>query len=482
MAVDASHIYWTNAGDGTIWRANLDGTNAQSIVQGEGQNSLFAVAVDGNHLYWTNRSEGMVKQANLDGTNPQTLLLGQNQQQAVAVDANYVYWSNLGDETGAIRWANLVDGTNPQVFIPNTGGPQLMAVLSPAPPLLGFTPSPYDYGQVPTGQTAAQTFTLANSGGQATGPLTVTMAGSGAFTTTGDTCTGTSLAPDKSCTVSVRFAPTSVAAAATTLTATSKTPAATATDALTGTGVGHLYWAQQRDRRRCLGRRLGQPGQPGRDHPAWPRLRPGLTVGSGGRRQLPLLGQPDPRPAPGNVSHLAGQPGRQQPPGHRLQRNPVACGGAGGGRQPPLLDQPRGRPNGGTVVMIWVASLDGRNPQTIVTQDVRIVGGVAVDANHLYWATSTDFEPGGRHDLAGQPRRHQPLGHRPRPEPPVRGGGQLLVSGVGGGMRTRARPQGPIRSVRDDRDSIARRIAAGSSLAGAGQLSTYLRPRRTIVS
>jgi hypothetical protein len=118
VAVDASHIYWTNAGDGTIWRANLDGTNAQSIVQGEGQNSLFAVAVDGNHLYWTNRSEGMVKQANLDGTNPQTLLLGQNQQQAVAVDANYVYWSNLGDETGAIRWANLVDGTNPQVFIP----------------------------------------------------------------------------------------------------------------------------------------------------------------------------------------------------------------------------------------------------------------------------------------------------------------------------------------------------------------------------
>jgi sugar lactone lactonase YvrE len=70
IASDASHIYWTNSGDGTIWRANLDGTNAQSIVLGEGQNSLFAVAGDANHLYWTNRSQGMVKRANLDGTNP----------------------------------------------------------------------------------------------------------------------------------------------------------------------------------------------------------------------------------------------------------------------------------------------------------------------------------------------------------------------------------------------------------------------------
>ena len=114
--------YWTNSGDGTIWRADLDSTNAQSIVQGEGQNSLFAVAVDASHLYWTNRSQGIVKRANLDGTTPQTLLQGQNQPQALAVDATYVYWSNLGDQTGAIRRANLVDGTNPQVLIPNTRG------------------------------------------------------------------------------------------------------------------------------------------------------------------------------------------------------------------------------------------------------------------------------------------------------------------------------------------------------------------------
>ena len=247
LAVDATHLYWANSGDGTIWRANLDGTNAQSIVQGEGQDSLFAVAVDANHLYWTNRSQGTVKRANLDGTNPQTqtLITGQDQPQAIAVDANYVYWSNLGDQNSAIWRANLVDGTNPQVFIPNTSGPQLMAIT---PPRLGFTPSPYDFGEVRTREAATQSFTLANSGGLATGPLTVTLEGAAAFTTTGDTCTGTSLGSGASCTVTVSIGPTSIGAVTATLTAASQTsrlPGATATAALTGTGVGHLYWLNQ---------------------------------------------------------------------------------------------------------------------------------------------------------------------------------------------------------------------------------------------
>ncbi|MFI6833101.1 choice-of-anchor D domain-containing protein [Kribbella sp. NPDC050241] len=246
IAVDGSHIYWTNSGDGTIWRANLDGTDAQSIVQGEGQQSLFAVTVDANHLYWTNRSQNTVKRANLDGTNPQTLLSGQSLPQAIAVDALYVYWSNLGDGTGAIRRANLADGTNPQVFIANTASPQLMAFTPPPAPALGFTPSSHDFGEVATKQAASQSFTLANSVGHATtGPLTVTVTGSAAFTTGSDTCTGTSLVPGASCTVTVSFAPTSLGIVTANLTAASQTPAASTTAALTGTGVGHIYWVNQ---------------------------------------------------------------------------------------------------------------------------------------------------------------------------------------------------------------------------------------------
>jgi hypothetical protein len=82
-----------------------------------------------------------------------------------------------------------------------------------------------------------QAFTLANSGGQATGRLKVMVAGAAGFSITGDRCSGRSLGPGKSCTVSVRFAPTSLGTVTATLTAAGKKPAATATVALTGTGV-----------------------------------------------------------------------------------------------------------------------------------------------------------------------------------------------------------------------------------------------------
>ena len=77
------------------------------------------------------------------------------------------------------------------------------------PPVLAFTPSRHDYGQVTAGQTAAQTFTLASTGGQAIRALTVTLSESAAFTITADTCTATSLRPSTSCTITVRFAPAS---------------------------------------------------------------------------------------------------------------------------------------------------------------------------------------------------------------------------------------------------------------------------------
>ncbi|HYV81170.1 MAG TPA: choice-of-anchor D domain-containing protein [Streptosporangiaceae bacterium] len=80
-----------------------------------------------------------------------------------------------------------------------------VAAATPRPPTLAFTPSPFDYGQVAAGQAASHTFTLANTGGQATGRLRVTLAGSAAFAITGDTCH--SLAPGKTCLVTVRFTP-----------------------------------------------------------------------------------------------------------------------------------------------------------------------------------------------------------------------------------------------------------------------------------
>jgi hypothetical protein len=105
-------------------------------------------------------------------------------------------------------------------------------------PVLAWSPSAsgsFNFGMVQAGKTASQTFTLTNSGGTATGMLTVALSGSTALTKTADGCTATSLGPKKSCSVTVRYAPTSGPESDTgTLTATSKKPAANASVTLKG--------------------------------------------------------------------------------------------------------------------------------------------------------------------------------------------------------------------------------------------------------
>jgi hypothetical protein len=100
-------------------------------------------------------------------------------------------------------------------------------------PSIAFTPSSHDYGTLSAGQTASQTLVLTNSGGGATGALTVSLSGSTAFTNTADTCTA--LQPHKTCSVTVTYAPATIGANdSATLIATTTSKRATATAALTG--------------------------------------------------------------------------------------------------------------------------------------------------------------------------------------------------------------------------------------------------------
>jgi hypothetical protein len=81
-------VYWANAGDGTIGRANLDGTAANQSLIGGGESSC-GVAVDGAHLYWANdTTTGTIGRANLDGAGVnQNFIGGATFPCGVAVDA-----------------------------------------------------------------------------------------------------------------------------------------------------------------------------------------------------------------------------------------------------------------------------------------------------------------------------------------------------------------------------------------------------------
>ena len=247
-----------------------------------------------------------------------------------------------------------------------------------AAPGLVFTPAAYDFGTVFTGKTASQPFTLTNSGGAATGPLTVSLSsfGSPEFFITSNTCTGTSLGPGQTCTVTVRFAPVGPGGVPTMLNAVSKTPAAAATAGIVGAA-----W------------------RPTSTGPIAPTARPG-PARSGGRLdgsnpQHIITGLDSPLGVAVTSSHLYWTVSRDGTIGEANLD----------GSSPHTIISGQNSPAGivadtshlywtdigdGT---IWEANLDGTSPHVIIGMQ-NGPAGVAVDASHLYWADAANGTPG----------------------------------------------------------------------------------------
>ena len=106
-------MYWTDTAsvDSPIRSANLDGSNV-SVVAEAALATAIALDVAGGKVYWTNWADGTVRRANLDGSNPQTLS-GPNLDaltNGIALDLvnSRMYWVETGRDV--IRRAKL-DGT-----------------------------------------------------------------------------------------------------------------------------------------------------------------------------------------------------------------------------------------------------------------------------------------------------------------------------------------------------------------------------------
>jgi DNA-binding beta-propeller fold protein YncE len=115
--VAAGHIFWTNMGnpkanDGTIDRANLDGSNVTNIVP-PGKTwtpKQLQLDVKNGKLYWSDREGMRVMRSNLDGSNIETLvetghgdadrLDARNWCVGIAVDVEggKFYWTQKGSD------------------------------------------------------------------------------------------------------------------------------------------------------------------------------------------------------------------------------------------------------------------------------------------------------------------------------------------------------------------------------------------------
>jgi sugar lactone lactonase YvrE len=126
----AGHLYWTNMGnpsanDGSIERANLDGSNVIHIVPSGGTFTPKQLQLDEKNrkLYWCDREGMRVMRANLDGSNIETLVdtsegdarPGKEIRKwcvgiVLDVDAGKLYWTQKGSDNagdGRIFRANL---------------------------------------------------------------------------------------------------------------------------------------------------------------------------------------------------------------------------------------------------------------------------------------------------------------------------------------------------------------------------------------
>ena len=122
LDVDGGKIYWIddkrNSRIERIRRANLDGSNIETIIFSRIRPSSLALDVDRGKIYWTAPNQNNIRRANLDGSNIETIITewsSYRSELALDADRGKIYWIASG-----IQRANL-DGSNIETIITESG-------------------------------------------------------------------------------------------------------------------------------------------------------------------------------------------------------------------------------------------------------------------------------------------------------------------------------------------------------------------------
>ncbi|HEY3434207.1 MAG TPA: DUF5050 domain-containing protein [Solirubrobacterales bacterium] len=125
IAVNATHIFWSNREGNTIGRATIAGGGVnQEFIKGCTRPS--GVVLNATHIFWANSTvgAGSIGRATIAGAEVnQNLITGAatlKEPDEMAIDGTYLYWGNTGNVTGqttkTICRAKLA-GTEPTVLI-----------------------------------------------------------------------------------------------------------------------------------------------------------------------------------------------------------------------------------------------------------------------------------------------------------------------------------------------------------------------------
>ncbi|MCC7000354.1 MAG: choice-of-anchor D domain-containing protein [Deltaproteobacteria bacterium] len=109
-----------------------------------------------------------------------------------------------------------------------------------APAALDLEPASHDFGSLPVGATAAQLFTISNTGGMPSQPVVMALSNGAADLAIGNSTCGVALAAGASCTVNLVFTPRTAGTRSAQLTATAASASATVTVSGVGVPAGAL--------------------------------------------------------------------------------------------------------------------------------------------------------------------------------------------------------------------------------------------------
>lgn len=126
LAVDANYVYWSYTGNnsGSLFRANLNTGVTDTIVTGLAGNNVRAIAVTPTHVYWINRTQGSIGRANIDGSGSpnSNFITGIPNGQGLAASGSYLYWTTTSPATYIGR-TNIDGSGSPNAnFISVPGG------------------------------------------------------------------------------------------------------------------------------------------------------------------------------------------------------------------------------------------------------------------------------------------------------------------------------------------------------------------------
>lgn len=127
VAVDATNVYWTNAGDGSVWKSDKTTPNPINLSPANGQYHAAYLAIDATNVYFTDAASGQVTRVPIaTGAVTNMTTPGVFGPGHIAVDKTNAYFGSRGSSSSAILSVGLTatNATPAQLVpsLPNVAG------------------------------------------------------------------------------------------------------------------------------------------------------------------------------------------------------------------------------------------------------------------------------------------------------------------------------------------------------------------------